>query len=64
MTSSLSMDDVSKPAVKKLLNAGEILWKRSHVEIEAFLRMIIDERYHPKKAAAPKSAAAIAKKFA
>jgi len=52
MESTLSMDDVRKPAVKKLLGAGDILWKRTHVEIEAMLRMIIDERYTPKKAAA------------
>lgn len=62
MDSKLSMDDVSPSAIKELVEAGDIFWKKTSEEIEAFLRMIIDERYHPKKAASTNTKAKAASK--
>jgi len=46
MVSSLSMDDITPPAIVNLKKAGETLWTNHKEGIEAMLRLIIDERYH------------------
>jgi len=40
------MDDISPKAIALLKSAGNDMWKANEEPIKAFVRTIIDERYH------------------
>jgi len=46
VTSSLSMDAIAPKDIQNLKDAGTDMWNKNEVKIKAFIRTIIDERYH------------------